>query len=82
MRVEIARSAQREMERLLDDVLARVRSRILGLADNPRPRDSKKLALADAYRIRTGDYRIIYTVDLRERKVTIIAVRHRREAYK
>ena len=56
---------------------------IRGLSGNPRPQGSLKLAGApDAYRIRFGSYRILYTVSDRVRIVTVIKIAHRREAYR
>ncbi len=56
---------------------------IADLADNPRPVGCEKLAgAADAYRIRQGDYRAVYTVDDRTRVVLLMKVGHRREVYR
>ena len=56
---------------------------IRGLAANPRPQGSLKLAGAtDAYRIRFGSYRILYTVSDRVRIVAVIGIAHRRDAYR
>jgi mRNA interferase RelE/StbE len=82
MRVDILRSAQKEIERLPSEIIAHVQKRILGLADTPIPRDSIRLKGSDHYRIRAGDYRIIYLVDRENEKVVVTRVRHRREAYR
>ncbi|MGH8681369.1 MAG: type II toxin-antitoxin system RelE family toxin [Burkholderiales bacterium] len=56
---------------------------IADLAENPRPAGCEKLAGAeDAYRIRQGDYRAVYTIDGRARVVRVIKVGHRREVYR
>jgi mRNA interferase RelE/StbE len=53
------------------------------LADDPRPNGCRKLVGSEnAYRIRVGDYRVIYTVDDVILIVAIESVRHRREAYR
>jgi mRNA interferase RelE/StbE len=53
------------------------------LATNPRPKGCRKLEGADnLWRIRVGDYRVIYSVDDARRIVDIIAIRHRSEAYR
>ncbi|MGH9101893.1 MAG: type II toxin-antitoxin system RelE family toxin [Acidimicrobiales bacterium] len=55
----------------------------LGLADDPRPRGCEKLAgMADAWRIRSGNYRVVYTIDDHVQVVTITRVGHRREVYR
>ncbi len=80
--VEIKRSAEREMERLPSNVHRRVSRKILSLEENPYPRGSQRLKAGEGCRLRVGDYRILYTVDTRNRKVLIYSVAHRSEAYR
>jgi mRNA interferase RelE/StbE len=54
---------------------------LLALEDNPRPAGAKKLHGEDSYRLRVGDYRVLYTIDDQSRVVTVYAVGHRREVY-
>jgi mRNA interferase RelE/StbE len=64
-------------------VVARVIPRIEALADPPRPVGSRKLqGENNLWRIRVGEYRVIYSVDDRRRLIDITAVRHRSEAYR
>lgn len=82
--VSIKASAAKELEALptLKDRL-RATATIRGLSVNPRPQGSLRLAGAsDAYRIRFGSYRILYTVSDRVRIVAVIKVASRREAYR
>jgi mRNA interferase RelE/StbE len=79
--VGIVRSAEKEMDRLPGTVHARLSKRILFLQDNPRPRGVRKLSGREEYRLRVGDYRILYLIDDRNRVVTILAVGHRQEVY-
>jgi len=62
--------------------LRRVTERIRGLAQNPRPSGSEKLSGQDRYRIRQGDYRIVYAVDDETRTVEVVKIGHRREVYR
>jgi mRNA interferase RelE/StbE len=80
--VLIKRSAEREMNRLPGDAFERVALAILALEKDPRPNGCKKLRGLDAYRLRSGDYRVLYTVDDRKRQVEITAVGHRRDVYR
>ena len=81
--VVFARSARRELERLEVGMARRIISRIEALAGDPRPRGSVKLqGAADLWRIRVGDYRVIYSVDEDARLVDIRVVRHRSDAYR
>ncbi|MGH9787895.1 MAG: type II toxin-antitoxin system RelE family toxin, partial [Candidatus Acidiferrales bacterium] len=62
--------------------IPRVRGRIQSLVENPRPAGCKKLIGQVGYRVRQGDYRILYEVDDAHRTVTIVKVRHRRDVYR
>jgi mRNA interferase RelE/StbE len=67
----------------LDDTLfARIDRKILALADNPRPAGCRKLkGYKDQWRVRVGDWRVLYIVDDAAKLVTITRVAHRREVY-
>jgi len=81
--VTFARSARRELETLDGSIVRRVISRIEALAQEPRPPGSRKLqGEQNLWRIRIGDYRVIFSVDDRKRIVDIVRIRHRREAYR
>lgn len=80
--VLIRRSAERELRAVPKRDLARVAARIRGLADDPRPPGSEKLSGQDRYRIRQGDYRVVYSVDDGERLVDVVKIGHRREVYR
>jgi len=77
-RVELAPSARRSLDRLHASELARLRTAIEGLADNPRPRGCRKLAhKRDFYRIRVGPFRVIYTIRDDDRAVIVTKVARR-----
>jgi mRNA interferase RelE/StbE len=81
--LEIKRSASKEIERLPTKKDRRlVVDRILGLAEDPRPPGSEKLAGEDRCRVRQGLYRIVYEIDDTSRVVRIVKVGHRREVYR
>lgn len=81
--VRIGRSATKELEALPDKVVQRIVSKIDALAQQPRPSGSKKLKGADdLWRIRVGDYRIIYAVNDADSMVEIRVIRHRGDAYR
>ena len=81
-RVEIRRSAEKEISRLPDAIRRRIVAKILALAHDPRPHGSQKLAGGDEYRIRQGDYRIVYTIEDAVVTVTIVRVAHRSDVYR
>ena len=75
-------SAVKELDRLPITVAARVVVKIIGLAVTPRPAGVKKLEGEPVrWRIRVGDYRVIYAIDDATRVVDIIYIRHRSKAY-
>jgi mRNA interferase RelE/StbE len=78
----IRRSAEKEIRDLPIGARARVVDRIRALADEPRPTGCEKLSGRDAYRIRVGEYRVIYTVEDRILVVEVVRVAHRKEAYR
>ena len=80
--LEIKPSAQKDLDALDDPVFARVDRKILALAPDPRPAGSKKLkGYKDHWRIRIGDYRVIYIIDDDSKTVTVTRIAHRRDVY-
>jgi mRNA interferase RelE/StbE len=80
--VTFTRSARRELEALDAALVARVLRRIEALATTPRPSGCRKLrGTNNLWRIRVGDYRVIYAVSDDQRLVDVRVVRHRSDAY-
>jgi mRNA interferase RelE/StbE len=80
--VLIRRRAQKELAQLSRDDYERAKESIQSLAGNPRPVGCKKLTRRDGWRIRAGDYRVIYEIDDAGQTVTVLHVGHRRDIYK
>ena len=82
-RVFLARSAEKDLGHLSPAIHDRVIAAIQRLARNPRPPGCRKLVGADNdWRIRVGDYRVVYEIADTLRVVRINRVRHRREVYR
>jgi mRNA interferase RelE/StbE len=80
--IDIKPSARKELENLSDRLIARLIPKIEGLAPNPRPSGCRKLrGYKDLWRIRVGDYRVVYTVDDDRKMVSVTRVAHRRDVY-
>jgi mRNA interferase RelE/StbE len=80
--VEVKPVARKELEALPDPVLARVVRKLESLADVPRPAGCKKLkGFKDQWRIRIGDWRVVYLIDEAVKLVSILRIAHRREVY-
>jgi mRNA interferase RelE/StbE len=81
--IQFTRAAERALASLPRDDLRRVDEAIRGLADNPHPPGSKKLqGTDDLYRIRVGDYRVIYTVEAKRLVVLVVSIGNRRDIYR
>jgi mRNA interferase RelE/StbE len=83
-RIEFRPAALRDLKNLPKDVLTRISGKVTALAEDPRPLGVEKLSgsAEDFYRIRVGDYRVLYTIQDKVLLVIIIKVRHRREVYR
>jgi mRNA interferase RelE/StbE len=81
-RVTISRAARKQLDDLPDEIAARILARLENLKTDPRPVDVKKLKGREAWRIRAGDYRVIYTITDKELLVFVIRVGHRRDVYR
>ena len=75
-------SAEKEIRDLPNPVFRSVHAKIESLADNPRPAGCAKRAHMEVYRVRFGNYRIVYTINDATRYIEIIAVDHRRQVYR
>ncbi len=81
-RVIIPKSVQKELDRMPDDVVRRILARLAQLETAPRPADVKKLRGREAWRIRVGDYRVIYELHDRQLQILVVTIGHRREIYR
>lgn len=80
--IEIKRSAAKELAELPKQHRLRVIARIENLAHDPRPSGSEKLSGQERYRVRQGDYRILYEIHDHELVVRVVRIGHRREVYR
>jgi mRNA interferase RelE/StbE len=80
--IDIKPSARRELDNLSDSLIARLVPKIEGLAANPRPSGCRKLrGYKDLWRIRVGDYRVVYIIDDDRKMVSVTRIAHRRDVY-
>ncbi len=80
--ITFTHSARKELEALPNALIKRILKNIEALSDEPRPNRCRKLqGFKNLWRIRIGDYRVIYSIDDTAEMIDVIAVRHRREAY-
>ncbi len=81
-RIFILKKAQKELAKITGKDFDRIKEIILKLADNPRPQGCRKLIGREGWRIRSGNYRIIYEIDDKEKAVVILHIGHRKNIYK
>jgi len=80
--VEVKPPARKELEALPNNVLPRVVQKIESLGDTPRPTGCKKLkGYKDQWRVRVGDWRVVYIIDDDAKLISITRIAHRREVY-
>jgi mRNA interferase RelE/StbE len=77
----ILRRAQKELANLDKAKYERVRDAVFSLAENPRPKKCKKLVGREGWRIRVGNYHVIYEVDDVKQEITVFHIGHRRDVY-
>ena len=81
--VFLERSAERDLKRLPSEIFRRVAPLLKTLRENPRPPGCRKISGSESdWRIRVGDYRVVYEIDDRDRAVRVLRIRHRRDVYR
>lgn len=79
--VKLRKSAIKALIKINEPYYSNLKSTIYSLADNPRPQGYKKLKSRSGYRIRVGDYRVIYEIIDKELIIDVITVGHRKDIY-
>lgn len=80
--IDIVRDARKELATLHPQMQVRISKAILALENNPFPSGCKKLKNQDGFRIRVGDYRVLYLADTKLKKIIVGSIGHRREVYR
>lgn len=81
-KVEIKKSAAKEIEHLHHKDMKAVLEKIESLSENPRPHDCKKLSAQEKYRVRCGNYRILYSIKDDILIIFVVKVGHRKDVYR
>jgi mRNA interferase RelE/StbE len=80
--VRVLASAEKELRAVPKPLLKRLAARLRALAGDPRPNGSEKLSGEERYRVRQGDWRIVYSIDDGKKQVVVVKIGHRREIYR
>lgn len=81
-KIFILPQAQKDLNNFQSKIFDRIRNKISLLSQNPHPPGCLKLTANEGYRLRTGNYRILYRIDNKEKVVYIYRIKHRKEVYK
>lgn len=81
-KIVFKKSAERELYKIQGKELHKIVQRVQGLKNNSKPSGAKKLTNHEHYRIRQGNYRIIYAIDESKSIITIFKIGHRKEVYR
>jgi mRNA interferase RelE/StbE len=81
-KILIKNSAAKELARLPKKDVQRITSKIKSLSADPRPHGCEKLSAHERYRIRQGNYRIVYSIEDDQLIIYVIKIAHRSEVYK
>jgi mRNA interferase RelE/StbE len=81
-KIKFKKSAEKELRKIPAKELKKILAKIKNLSDNPHPKGSIKLANQEKYRIRFGNYRILYNIENNILTVFIVQVGHRKEVYR
>ena len=82
MKIFLKLKVIKHLSKIPTSVRRLIESRIELLGNNPYPSGFKKLLAREGYRIRIGDYRVLYTIDKKRKEITILNAKHRKEAYR
>jgi len=81
-KIFIKPSAAKELKRIPQKELKRITSKIQTLSEEPRPHGCEKLSAQERYRLRQGNYRIVYSIEDDKLIVYVVKIAHRRDVYK
>jgi mRNA interferase RelE/StbE len=81
-KVRLSNKVIKQLDKFQKDLYLRLYNRMMSLSSNPRPNGCIKLTDSDDYRIRSGEYRILYTIIDKESIIEIFDILHRKDAYK
>lgn len=83
MQIYITKPAQKDLDRLPNKIVLKIGLEIKKLANNPFPSNSKKLQFRNStYRVRLGDYRAVYEIDIPNKQIHVVKIRHRKDVYR
>jgi len=80
--IKLDKRVEKELDKIPEKMFDKIEKLILSLKDNPRPLGVKKLTNQEHWRIRVGEYRILYEIDDKDEVIAIFKIKHRKDVYK
>ncbi|MFH1646631.1 MAG: type II toxin-antitoxin system RelE/ParE family toxin [Chloroflexota bacterium] len=80
--IELRRNAHKALDKIQEAERTKIVPALLGLEKDPRPKGVEKIRGTELWRIRAGNYRIVYHIDDEANKVIVVRVGHRRDVYR
>jgi len=80
--LQIIAKAEKDLDAVTGHDFDSIKKKMLALSENPRPFGCKKLTADEGYRIRSGNFRVLYRIDDHAKEVIIYRIKHRKEAYR
>ena len=80
--IRLIRQAEKDLDTFPRQMFNRIKAELIKLQQNPRPHGCEKLTQQDGYRIRVGDYRVLYRIEDPSKEIYIYRIKHRKEAYR
>ena len=82
MEIRISEKAARELDRIPEPIFTKIKEKIENLSRNPQPASAKRLTVWPGFRIRVGDYRLLYEIDQKHNRIIVYRIRHRKDVYR
>ena len=82
MEIRISEKAAKELDRIPEPIFTKIKEKIENLSRNPQPTSTKRLTAWPGFKIRIGDYRMLYEIDRKHNRIIIYRIRHRKDAYR
>jgi len=82
MHIYITKQAEKQLDKLPDPLAKNITQHLLRLSTDPYPTNSKKLTGQNIYRLRIGSFRVLYSIDISKKEITVLRVADRKTVYR
>lgn len=82
MKLFVSKTASKQLLKIPYSIREKIETEVEKLSDNPYSQKTRKLSGRSGYRLRVGDYRLIYSINKKQKRIIILSVQHRKDAYR